>query len=697
MNEIQAVDPGGAVSSGDSLSAFDRFRWGCWMAVRAILALTVLLFAGRLLMYVVYGAKVAVSSGDLGRALVTGLRFDLKLGALLSLPLLALSLIPSERWARRTAAFYLAPVLAAVGLTVEGNHYFYGFYSTPLSPMAFGLFEDDTVAILASLWGEYPILRLLVLLAAVVWLQVWWCLRGRPRAARWGLPARAGWSLLVALALGALLRGSFGVFPLRQAHMTVSTVQFVNDLVPNGPMALFYAFKDRAATDLGHNPATGLRRQGYRNAVAAAKALGFPVKTEADVIAQLYPETPENAYAETNRPHVVLAIMEAWGLYPLLYHSAENNLLGRLEPYMARGVLFTNMVSGQNGSFVTLESMLLGSPISPLTQSRYGYRTYASCIAEPFNGKNYRTVFVTSCSGTWRNVKPAFRRQGFKDVLDMTDIRVVFPEAELHTWGVDDEYLFRFAARLLDEADRSGERLLLVLMSGGNHPPYRTPPTHKLLPLRPERVPNCEGATARESLATYQYALDSLGAFLDEIGRRDFAGRTIVAATGDHNHRGITPPSGDAALPLRFGVPLLVLAPPEYLKGRTIDPSRFASHRDLVPTLCHLALSRTRYFASGRNLLAAACTAPEAGPYRHPFRGLTSYRSVVGEGFVIPDLASGAAFVRQPDGRLAAAEGDVKAALQAVVREERAYTGLMDWNIRRQALQDNQAPPAPRR
>lgn len=678
--------PATALPAGTAESVFARFRWASLVTLRAIVSTVLMLSLARLAMYLVYRMPEPVPVGDLLDAFVTGLRFDMKVGATLSLPLLALFAIPSERWARIAAAVFLIPVFAVLDFVSIGNHYFYGYYATPVSPMAFGLLEDDTSAVLASMWSEYPIVRALLLLAAIALAQVWWSIRIRRRAIPWRYAAKAGWVVGVVLVLAVLTRGSFGTFPLRQQHMTVSGIQFVNDLVPNGPIALYYAYGDRAATDLGRDPLAVLRRHGFRGPVEAARAMGLTVETEADVIAQLYPETPENSYAETNRPHVVLALMEAWGLYPLLFHGPGNNLLGRLEPHLAHSVLFTNFVSGVNGSFAALEAVLLGSPISPLTQTRYGYQPYASSIAHPFNGKGYRTVFVTSCSGTWRNVKAAFKRQGFREVYDMTDIRKAFPEAAFYTWGVDDEYLFRFAYKLLSEADRAGEHLFLAMLSGGNHPPYRTPPGYRVLPLQPERIPNCEGAVARASLETYQYALDSLGSFLDDLDASGLAGHTIVAATGDHGHRGFSPPTSDAALPLRFGVPFLLVAPSEYLKGRTVDASRYASQRDLAPTLCHLALSRAKYFASGRDLFAASPEAPDAGPYSHPFRGLTCYRSVLSERFLIPDIASGFILTREPDGRVTPATDAVRNALQSVVREERAYAALMDWNIRRQAL-----------
>ena len=48
-----------------------------------------------------------------------------------------------------------------VGLSL-GNYGFYGFYGTPFSPLVFGLFQDDTEAILVTLWKDWPIFSYLI-------------------------------------------------------------------------------------------------------------------------------------------------------------------------------------------------------------------------------------------------------------------------------------------------------------------------------------------------------------------------------------------------------------------------------------------------------------------------------------------------------------------------------------------------------
>ena len=48
-----------------------------------------------------------------------------------------------------------------VGLSL-GNYEFYGFYGTPFSPLVFWLFQDDTEAILVTLWKDWPIFSYLI-------------------------------------------------------------------------------------------------------------------------------------------------------------------------------------------------------------------------------------------------------------------------------------------------------------------------------------------------------------------------------------------------------------------------------------------------------------------------------------------------------------------------------------------------------
>ena len=121
-----------------------------------------------------------------------------------------------------------------VGLSL-GNYGFYGFYGTPFSPLVFGLFQDDTEAILVTLWKDWPIFSCLiawVLLTIIPIIIVFSVRKIISSAASFGVECvREKYSLFIYIVIALIgtisvvgvIRGSLGKFPLRQQVFSVST------------------------------------------------------------------------------------------------------------------------------------------------------------------------------------------------------------------------------------------------------------------------------------------------------------------------------------------------------------------------------------------------------------------------------------------------------------------------------------------
>ena len=560
--------------------------------VRATVASALVLSTFRLAFLVRHAAPGwPYRAADVGRALLMGARFDLKVSILAALPLALLAASGGRgRW-RRLPAAWVALAAFALAVTAMINDGYYAFYHAPIDPIVFGLYDDDTAAVFRSLWTDHRILLGPLSALALALVQAW--LVTRPPRRLPGLPVQAVAVLLVPLLAFLAVRGRVGGFPLNAKDFAVSTEPFLNASVPNGAMALLVASEERGTVSIDGDAYQGLRARGFAHPGEAAAALGLAAAsaTDAEVAEALFTRTPENPYAAAHPPHVVLVVMESWGADLLRYHSARNDLLGRLAPHLARGLVFRHFLAGQNGTHPSLEALLLNTPITPLTTGEPGHVRFEQAAALPFKAAGYRTVFGMGWSSTWRGFGRALRNQGFDEVRDVNDVLAVVPDAPVGTWGVPDGALLRWAEERLRQADASGEHLLLVLMTASNHTPHFVPPGYALRPLdlgvfagramgEPElRLPQ---------LQTYQYACDALGGFLDALAEDGLAARTVVAATGDHNTREFFQYPDLRDLPRRDGVPLFLAVPAAYLAGRTPDVERWGSHRDIFPTLAGL-------------------------------------------------------------------------------------------------------------
>jgi phosphoglycerol transferase MdoB-like AlkP superfamily enzyme len=517
-------------------------------------------------------------------------------------------------------------------------------------------------------------------------------LDARPRLA-WGATV-----LLCAL----LARGTLGSFPLGEKHLSVSSDGFINQLVPNALQATYLTVKNRLESGISADPHAGLRGFGFRTPQQAAAALHLPPAADEDaLIAQLYARTPVNPALAARPPHVVFAMMESMGRHVLEHDDpATNNLLGRLRKHFAEDYTFRNFVSGQNGTHRTFESLLMNSPVTPLTQGRYGYHTFAGAAALPFQQAGYRTVFLTSGPSAWRNIADILKFQGFDEIHDQAQLRARFPDAPFNIRGAPDEITFRYARELLDQADAAGKPLFMFIFTTNNHPPHVLPEGYVPLPLSLDAYaarPPVDPRLGLRILQTYQYASDALGGFLDGLKASKLADHTVLAASGDHSVRNFFNYTGYNELPLAFGVPAYFYFPPALRAGLHYDPERFGSHRDVFPTLYRHALSGACYLAVGNDLFAEGSASPFAPA---PGAGMAIYDHVVTPDGAVARLSSETPqFLRWADAsklKLEPIEGAPPAALKARAERERAIVALLDWQTRVQALEHRPAaPPCP--
>lgn len=219
------------------------------------------------------------------------------------------------------------------------NFGFFDFYRTPISPIVFGLFQDDTAAVIKTLLVDWPILQYLICLIVLVGLP--------PVFARLffnqSLTAKKWTSAVVVLVgtilLAGLIRGSFGTFPLRQQNYAVSTNAFINATVPGGMASLYEAWKGQKVLDLKGVPETALRALGFKDTKSAEEFLNS-VRTEETAIT-----------APESKPNVVVAVMESMGRDSFELHSDKCNTLGSLADELPYAVYFRNGISVNSGTF----------------------------------------------------------------------------------------------------------------------------------------------------------------------------------------------------------------------------------------------------------------------------------------------------------------------------------------------------------
>ncbi|WP_237468268.1 LTA synthase family protein [Vibrio stylophorae] len=543
---------------------------------------------------------------DLARTFWMGTRFDLKVISIGFAPLFlaALGCAAFDRafhWVKKITPYYAGVILFLLVGMALANFYYYVTYGNHIDLFVFGLFDDDTSAVLTNAWEDYPIIR--CVLVSMLWGYLGYRCAKKTlnRAPTQTRPYRTWLTTVVVVVslLGyiTLARGSWGTFPLNRYAAMVSDYKPFNIVTPNAFMAL-----DWAKTD-------------YKKQFKFAPVDPATVTQHFErVLGQPTPEfhTAKNSYLETHKPHVVMALMEGMGTNVLIEDKMPNNdLLGALRPHFESDFVFTKFMAGTSATIDSLMAMLVHSNVPTISHSSMQKVALPSAAVLPYKRAGYHTVFITAGNGMWRNIANYLPYQGFDQVLDENTIYQNFPEArELKdTWGAPDAYAFALAEKILSEATQP---TFIYVLTVTNHSPYRAPKNYHAKPVQVSaRLNERLGALSDEGtnlLQAYQYANNALGQFISDIKASDLGQRTIIAASGDHRVRYLNIEAKDE-FALSMMVPFYLYVPQQILAQVPFkyDATRIGSHRDIFPTLYAMSLSDADYMSlGGKNMLTPA-------------------------------------------------------------------------------------------
>lgn len=581
---------------------------------------------------------------ELKKAFWLGFRFDLMpLAYINALPFLLLNFAYFLKGKRsiRFIRFLLVSLLClgyyAICWLYIFDYGFYSYFQEHLNILFFGFFEDDTLAVVISIYKNYNMLIWLSILAILhfgLYRLIKFCfspfefdLKSRPFSFRMPLTFITG---LVLIALMA--RGNFTRLPLSVEDAHISDQEFINEVALNGALTLNRAIKIRKV--MGKDNFNYLKNYGFKSWEEAFRAYSGKQPGQ-DLFKSLEAKTSTKPFVKENPPHVVMVVMESFGTYWNDVDSGSFQIMGELKRHFDHGILFKNFLPAENGTIGSIVSVATSQVIRPgarfLSESEYMRTHLASSGHLPFRESGYETHFVYGGKLGWRDLGKFLANQKYDYLWGAEEIREAMPELNNlserdlgNEWGIFDEYLYSF----IDERLRTSTRpQLFVVLTTSNHPPFEYPSSYKPYPLDfNEEI--LSKITVNEGLAQkrfrgLQYANQKMGEFLTRIEKSPLKEKTIVALTGDHSFW-IAKGVGQDEEFKRYAVPLFLSIPEEY-RPQKINTNKFGSHEDIFPTLINLALSDQTYIKLGEDLFndesiainSSGLIANESGAFHH--------------------------------------------------------------------------------
>lgn len=542
------------------------------------------------------------------RYLSVCIRIDLKWVINLHLPIMLLGLlcprVALANWFKKIFPYYFIFISFIISVLSVVNYFYYKTYDRNIDPFFFGVFREDVEALIKTILAEFSVFTYVTLILIVLLIlfvifdkigAIVQSLIKFPTDNSKSSKFLIGGSLIVLICfVVCLARGSLGYFPLREADLNISTRSNVlNASCSNAMASLYWASK-------WYQKQQKIALVSNRDIINAFFAVGLKSKPN-EVLSPLKHKTKVNTFLATNKPHVVLFVMESMSSHMLRYDSPEFDLLGELRKHVSNDYFNLKFISHGNGTIESMTNLILGIPdINFSTSSNFNKQVVTNMI-RPYKEQGYRVLFVSSGNGGWRNIKNMLLKQGVDMVYDSNYILSNYPEVEASTWGVEDKYMFDVVYDLLKESEQP---TLVIGLSSTHHPPYNVPndPTLPNLVL-PESVK--KRFVFEDNLtvfSTFRYANNELGKFISKIKDDSVLSRnTFISFTGDHNQRGIAYNSHLEESVLRYSVPFYLYVPRRYREfdEYVIDGGRISSHMDIAATLINHTLSGQKYYSFG--------------------------------------------------------------------------------------------------
>jgi phosphoglycerol transferase MdoB-like AlkP superfamily enzyme len=525
-----------------------------------------------------------VPAADLAKAFYLGLKFDLRLAMLLTLPVLLLSWLPGfepvrSRRGRRVWLGYFVGTASLCALIYLVDFAHYGWLNSRVNSTV--IEHARPVSIAAQVvWETYPVLwaALGLLGFGVVY---GWGIRGLVRSLPdpGGLLSRRAWAgivvgLLAAFALG--ITGSLSGYPLRWSHAFFRPNPFTSALALN-PVLYFV---DTWPYDA---PEKNFRVEAVREAYEdVAHYLGIE-PTHREELSFARSVRPMAGVA--HRPNVVIVLMESFGANKAGAFGNPLNPTPHFDAVARDSLFFTSFFVASVPTARSIFSILTGIPdVNPEdSSSRNPLLVSQSLILNAFEG--YEKLYLYTGNLAWGNIRGLLTH-------NIPDLRMFqqwdYSSPRNDGWGISDLDLFREVNSVLRTIE--DRPFFAFVQTSGNHPPNTIPKDRgdfQTVQIEDEELLRQNNFRSIEELNSLRFIDYSLGHFFELARQEEYFDHTLFLILGDHGSRGTGVNPWEALGLTSIHVPFVIYGPALIPEARAID--RPVSSLDIFPTVAGLA------------------------------------------------------------------------------------------------------------
>ena len=295
--------------------------------------------------------------------------------------------------------------------------------------------------------------------------------------------------------------------------------------------------------------------------------------------------TTERLQQQPQSINIILG--ESYGLWPFLAEFNEPGayLVEQGRKYaVSPQAMGTQMALAQGtGTMPAIIGLLTGMPdtgMYPNYNVGMLQEPYGLGIGPVMKKLGYKTVFWYGGFSTWQNVKNFALEQGFDEFHDASEM----PSDEENAWGVADGDMFKAINAYMDK--HRGEKIINVIMTTSNHPPYSVNVTKegydadKVRKNLPDSIANTDQQI--KEMGHIWYADHVMGEFISKEEQVDPTALFVI--TGDHSERFTF--AREEGPKVASTIPIIFYG--QGIKKEWLSPDTFGMSIQIIPTLAEL-------------------------------------------------------------------------------------------------------------
>lgn len=524
-----------------------------------------------------------VSSTDIFKAFYLGLKFDLRLSLMMTLPLFILGSIrfisPFEYDStRRFWLFIQGIIFAAILFVYFINFAYFSYLHKPLDASAIRFLQNFSIS-MEMVWSTYPVVWLSLLILAITSAYIYIINKSIKYYSDVLVPmhSRKQKILLGTISTFIIIFGLYGkvsYYPLRWSDAFFSTHNFAPTVAMNPILYFLNTLKNR---DVGFNIN---KVKEYYPEVAAYLGVNKPNINALNFSRQI---TPKKRFKQ--QPNIVMVILESFSAYKTGVFGNPLNPTPNIDNLANNGIYFNNFYTPSTGTARSVWTFITSTPDVEVnkTSTRNPLIVKQNTLINAF--KDYEKLYFIGGSASWGNIRGVLSSNipGLKLYEEGS-----YTAPRMDVWGISDLHLFEEANSVLKTQD---EPFFAIVQTSGNHRPYNIPDDNRGFVKKEISKKNAKdyGFHSSDEYNAFRFLDHSVGIFMNEAKKEKYFDNTIFVFFGDHGvsatAKHITPAQQQLHIHT-LNVPFIIYAP-KLLKNKKY--SFAANEVDVLPTLTSLA------------------------------------------------------------------------------------------------------------